>query len=117
MNSIYKNVEKLDLKVLGLQEQIDKLRTHHEIENMRKEDKSYFRGKTIKDLYQKNKQLNDKLKKEKKKRLLAEEELNKNIQLLNKLTNYFNLELKKLVESNNKLNQKTNNIAKFIQES
>mgnify|MGYP000040927717 CR=1 FL=1 len=117
MSGIYKNIEKLELKVINLQNQIDKLSSYNEIELMRKEDKSYFRGKTIEDIYLKNKQLNDKLKKEKKKRLIAEEELSNSIKLLNKLVNYFNLEIKNLIESNNNLNQKTNNLVKLIQEN
>lgn len=112
-NGIYKNVENLDKKVKNLELRIDKLNSYHEMELMRQEDKSYFRGRTLNDIYDKNKVLKEKLKKEKKRRLKAEEKLEKKIVLINKLIKFFNTEIAKLTQSTNELKQNQKNLTRL----
>ena len=112
MNGIYKNVESLEKKVEQLRLNVDKLNSYHEIDKMKEEDKSYFRGRTLDDIYRKNKLLNEKLKKEKRKRLEAEDKLKNKIKLINKLIKYYNIEMTKLIESNNNIKQIQKNLVK-----
>jgi hypothetical protein len=111
-NGIYKNVENLEKKIKILEVRIDKLNSYNETESMRQEDKSYFRGRTLNDIYEKNKILKEKLKKERKQRLKAEEKLEK-IVLINKMIKFFNTEIAKLTQSTNELKQNQKNLTKL----